>query len=258
MHNKAAVDWSQGAHVFSVILSFAVLLRSCLTWAHIGPYIIMMQHMIWEMGLFLIVVLIFTVCYGVCMESIVYPNDSHLFWPLVYGIIIKPYLHIFGENFLDQLAHAGQCRYNENHLFEACSSTYLRPVFGLLLFIAFSIVVNIMLINLLIAVFSNTYNIVKENSNLYWNIIFYRVAVVYYSKPLNYPPPLFVFIAIADALISLYRKMFKTCRTRKDEKQREKDLNVLVKKQNEFKAKKMEQVIFHRYFVHGISGPKLY
>ena len=240
------------------MLSFAVLLRSCLTWAHIGPYIIMMQRMLWDMGLFLIVVLIFTICYGVCMESILYPQNDHLVWPLFYGIFIKPFLHLFGENFLQELAGAGQCQYNENHLFESCSLTYLRPIFGLVLFTCFAIVVNIMLINLLIAVFSNTYNMVKENSNLYWNIIFYRVAVVYYSKPLNYPPPMFIFILIVDALNNLVRKVFKECQARKIEKQRAKDLTVLSKKQNEFKAKKMEQVIFHRYFVHNVTQQKFY
>ena len=166
----------------------------------------------------------------------------------MFGIALKPVLHIFGENFLESLAESGDCDGSANNLFQNCKLSFLRPVVALILFLAYATLVNLMLVNLLIAVFTNTYTLINDNLDQYWNMIFYRVAVKYYRRKNNYPGPIFVVMFVTELFVCGFHKSRKCIKPLESFSEDEAALK-LEHKQNQFRAKMMEQMTFHNYFV---------
>ncbi|XP_063718111.1 transient receptor potential cation channel subfamily M member 8-like isoform X3 [Symsagittifera roscoffensis] len=257
--NVDASEWCQVFYMLSNFLNYGILLRSCLVWDYVGPYIVMMAQMTRDLLVFLVVVLIFTIGYGICLQSILYSNiDGKITWGVIFGILLKPILHVFGENFLDNLSESGECDADSNYLFKNCQLSFLRPVVGLILFLCYATLVNLMLVNLLIAVFSNTYTEMNANITLHWNLIFYRVAVKYYSRRNNYPGPIFFLIFVVD-LFRLLKKQGRSCVNRVCHTMNGADgAEQLEKKQKEFKAKKMEILVFQKSFNANLGKSKIY
>ncbi|XP_075264366.1 transient receptor potential cation channel subfamily M member 5-like isoform X2 [Convolutriloba macropyga] len=121
-----ASELCQVFYIISVFLNYAILLRSCLIWKGVGHYIIMMERMGYDLKVFIVVVLIFTICYGICLQSILFSNQEKSTWSVIFGIALKPVLHIFGDNFLASLAESGNCDPSSTTLFQDCKLT--RPI----------------------------------------------------------------------------------------------------------------------------------
>ena len=244
-------------YLLSNVLSYDILLRSCLVWDYVGPYIVMMRQIAKDLLIFLVVVLIFTIGYGISLQSILYSNaDSKITWGVIFGILLKPILHVFGENFLDNLSQSGDCDTDSEILFENCQLSFLRPVVGLILFLFYATLVNLMLVNLLIAVFSKTYTQINDNVTLYWNLVFYRSAVKYYSRKNSYPGPIF-FVKFVVDLFSWFRgKSGGAIRPYSDT--RDGNNAEILEEQYKYKAKKMEARIFQKWIKPTIlySPPK--
>ncbi|XP_063714098.1 transient receptor potential cation channel subfamily M member 1-like isoform X1 [Symsagittifera roscoffensis] len=255
--NADASEWTQVLYLLSNVLSYDILLRSCLVWDYVGPYIVMMRQIAKDLLIFLVVVLIFTIGYGISLQSILYSNaDSKITWGVIFGILLKPILHVFGENFLDNLSQSGDCDTDSEILFENCQLSFLRPVVGLILFLFYATLVNLMLVNLLIAVFSKTYTQINDNVTLYWNLVFYRSAVKYYSRKNSYPGPIF-FVKFVVDLFSWFRgKSGGAIRPYSDT--RDGNNAEILEEQYKYKAKKMEARIFQKWIKPTIlySPPK--
>ncbi|XP_075249942.1 uncharacterized protein LOC142342484 isoform X3 [Convolutriloba macropyga] len=248
--NTEASDWSQVFYIISVMANYSLILRSCLIWSYVGTYIIMIEEMVYNLANFLIVVGILSLCYGICLQSLLFSSRDRGTWSVIFGITLKPFLHIFGDKFLDSLAESGECDASSNNLFENCKLSFLRPVLALLLFLVYATLVNLMLVNLLIAIFTNTYALISGNLGQYWNLVVYRVAVMFYSMKNNYPGPIFLIMFLTELLISgfwKFRKYFTQSLVDLTDNKVAKTIN-LEREQNLFRAKRMEQMYFHDYF----------
>ncbi|RDD41212.1 Transient receptor potential cation channel subfamily M member 3 [Trichoplax sp. H2] len=171
-------------------ITFALLiLRALAVSRSFGPFLVMIGRMTIDLARFLIILSIFMVSYGVISQALLYPNSP---WDitLVGKVLYKPYYQMLGEFFLDLVTN-GNCPNttligkNEKCVHNAWIMPWLLGFYVL--------VTNILLLNLLIAVFNDTYVKVQENSDIIWKSQRYTLITEFVKKP-ALPAP-FIIIA---------------------------------------------------------------
>ena len=149
----------------------------------IGPLFIMVRYMFEDMANFIVIAVVVLVGYGVALHSVLYPF-SQLNLSLLDGILNLPYFQIYGELAVDTILEA-----SANETDPSVTIPGFRNYFGLFLGGIFLLFVNILLLNLLIALFNSSYNRVEADSafhNVLHQVDFLRE---YQSRSLL-PPPL--------------------------------------------------------------------
>ncbi|XP_061604550.1 transient receptor potential cation channel subfamily M member 4a isoform X1 [Phyllopteryx taeniolatus] len=170
----------------------------------LGPKIIIVGKMMKDIFFFLFFLAVWLMAYGVANQALLYLYDPRPNW-IFRRVLHKPYMHIYGllpveevdaELFLDinctdnrTLIEAGA---------EPCMNTYANWLV-ILLQTVYLLVTNILLINLLIAMFSYTFNEVQERSDTHWKFQRYSLIVEYHSRPSLAPP--FIIISHLNLLI---------------------------------------------------------
>jgi hypothetical protein len=93
-------------------------------------------------------------------------------------LLCRKYFNIFGELFIDELQRESSCV--GEWPFTNCGSKagYLIPF----LLAVYILITNILLVNLLIAMFNDTYSSVQERSQILWNKQNYDLLLEYRSK----------------------------------------------------------------------------
>ncbi|KAH3852437.1 hypothetical protein DPMN_094946, partial [Dreissena polymorpha] len=118
----------------------------------LGPKIIMLGKMMIDVLVFVRILLIFVISFGIMYTAILFPNTRPSFL-LLKRIFYVPYWQIFGETFLDVLTGDQEsCTKKESVADDdtRCPEEHiLAPVFGA----AYMFLTNIILINLLISMF---------------------------------------------------------------------------------------------------------
>uniref|UniRef100_A0A3B3CIE7 Uncharacterized protein n=1 Tax=Oryzias melastigma TaxID=30732 RepID=A0A3B3CIE7_ORYME len=135
----------------------------------LGPKIIIVGKMMKDIFFFLFFLGVWLIAYGVANQALIYSYDSNpdrIFRRVFY----RPYLHIFGQIPVEEI-----------------DSEYSNWVVVVLLVI-YLLVTNILLINLLIAMFSHTFSEVQANSDIYWKFQRYNLIVTYHFRPSLAPP----------------------------------------------------------------------
>lgn len=124
----------------------------------IGPKLVMINKMMSDVMIFMCLLMVVLVGYGVAMHAIVEPwrgfdEES------INTIFFKPMFHMIGETFLVEMQEHTDCLGED---FTQCndSTNYIIVTF----IIIYMIVTNIMLVNLLIAMMASTYNIVSTRT----------------------------------------------------------------------------------------------
>uniref|UniRef100_A0A3B3VMV6 Transient receptor potential cation channel, subfamily M, member 2 n=1 Tax=Poecilia latipinna TaxID=48699 RepID=A0A3B3VMV6_9TELE len=158
----------------------------------LGPKIIIMR----DLFFFMFLLSIWVVAYGVAKQGILIENDNRLDW-IMRGAIYEPYLVIFGnfpEN-VDSEWRSAQC----NPLKPKCPVLNEKemPVFPewltIVMLCVYLLFANILLINLLIAIFNYTFEEVHDNTDRIWKFQRYQLIKEYYSRPA--PPPPFIILS---------------------------------------------------------------
>ena len=203
------------AHLLLALDALVLYIRSLQFFAmhkEIGPLVIMVLYMCKDLIYFMLVLLIILLGYGVSSQAIIHPT-SPLSWPLLYAIIQGPYEQIYGQ--LD--AEAVMVATNSTGL----ETTKARNYCGLVLADLFVLFTNVLLLNLLIAMFNSSYNRVKGLSDFYNINYMYDILLEYETKS-PVPPPFVVFVYGYELLDKAYSylKPVKCCKTKvEDEKQ---------------------------------------
>ncbi|XP_032069728.1 transient receptor potential cation channel subfamily M member 3 [Thamnophis elegans] len=147
---------------------------------YLGPYVMMIGKMMIDMMYFVIIMLVVLMSFGVARQAILFPNEEPS-WKLAKNIFYMPYWMIYGEVFADQI--------------DLCSSlppckpgAWIVPA----IMACYLLVANILLVNLLIAVFNNTFFEVKSISNQVWKFQRYQLIMTFHERPVL-PPPLIIF-----------------------------------------------------------------
>ncbi|XP_041363122.1 transient receptor potential cation channel subfamily M member-like 2 isoform X2 [Gigantopelta aegis] len=182
-----------------------------ITWIWVATMVIEELRQLTDLWSFFFILLLFVLSFGVAYHVNIFPN-SPVSWGILKNVLLMPYLQIYGELFLEKIEgeDSPSCTRNQTIWQEVpdmrCPeendlSTVLLAVYMLL--------TNILLVNLLIAMFSCTFNTVQENSMKVWH--FYRFSLVheYYDRPTLVPP-----IIIINHMLRILRLLiFKTCKT---------------------------------------------
>ncbi|CAD5113778.1 DgyrCDS2946 [Dimorphilus gyrociliatus] len=162
---------------------------------YLGPYVMMIGKMVKDMLYFIVILLVVLMSFGVARQSITYPNQDPD-WSLLKHIFLKPYFMLYGEVYAGEIDPA-DCVNNPQSKddIKCVPGMWITPA----IMTIFLIVANILLINLLIAVFNNTFNRVNAISTAIWKFQRYNLVIEYEMKPLL-PPPVIVFSHIFLAI----------------------------------------------------------
>lgn len=159
-----------------------------------GPLVTMMGKMVKNMIYFVVLLLVVLMSFGVCRQAILYPNKEPS-WRIARDVFFEPYFMLYGEVFADSIDPP--C--GEGEETECLTGRWITPaVMAIYLLIA-----NILLINLLIAVFNNIFNEVNAVAHQVWMFQRFTVVMEYEQKPIL-PPP---FILICHMYL-----LFKYCK----------------------------------------------
>ncbi|XP_052244281.1 transient receptor potential cation channel subfamily M member-like 2 isoform X2 [Dreissena polymorpha] len=155
-----------------------------------GPKIVMIQKMLEDLMYFIMILMVFVVSYAIASHSILYPN-SPLTWQTVIQVIRMSYWNIYGELFLDDIEGDSGCTFNEilwgNGTYLRCPSELGKVVVPILMGV-YMLVVSVLLLNLLVAMFSNTFANVHTETEKYWCFHRYSLINEYLTRPVLCPP----------------------------------------------------------------------
>ncbi|XP_068959491.1 transient receptor potential cation channel subfamily M member 4 isoform X2 [Petaurus breviceps papuanus] len=173
----------------------------------LGPKIVIVHKMMKDVFFFLFFLGVWLVAYGVATEGLLRPQDRDLL-AIVRRVLYRPYLQIFG--YLPQEDMDVTLMQRENCSKElgvwaqppgssgSCVSMYANWLV-LLLLVIFLLVANVLLLNLLIAMFSYTFGKVQGNSDRYWKFQRYGLICEFHDRPVLAPP----FIIFSHILLLL-------------------------------------------------------
>ncbi|XP_061592460.1 transient receptor potential cation channel subfamily M member 1-like isoform X2 [Cololabis saira] len=187
---------------------------------YLGPYVMMIGKMMIDMLYFVVIMLVVLMSFGVARQAILHPDEEPT-WRLARNIFYMPYWMIYGEVFADSIdlyameinPPCGENLYDEDgkKLPPCIPGAWLTPA----IMACYLLVANILLVNLLIAVFNNTFLEVKCISNEVWKFQRYQLIMTFHDRPFL-PPPLIVFPHIYMVL----RRLCCRCRPEGDDRER--------------------------------------
>ncbi|XP_067682469.1 transient receptor potential cation channel subfamily M member 4-like [Haliotis asinina] len=192
------------------------LLQAFAVGSDIGPMFTMILKMIRDTVTFVIILMVFILSYAVASEAILYPQ-SRPDVRMLYYVPRKAYWQIYGDFFLDEIEGSDleSCTNDENlygnRTMDRCPSKEGQYVVPVLLGI-YSIITHVLLLNLLIAKFNDTYTNVQGEAKIHW--AWYRYQIIYeYAQRPCLPPPLNAIECILFLVRHIYKmlKRFLCC-----------------------------------------------
>ncbi|KAI8729643.1 transient receptor potential cation channel subfamily M member 5 [Biomphalaria glabrata] len=157
---------------------------------NMGPKVIMIRKMLTDLMFFFLILLLFILSFGAAYHINMFPN-APINWSIMYYVLYYPYFQLHGNLFLEDMQgeDTSGCTRNEtiwrNDPMNRCpEKNAIVPI----LLAVYMVLTNILLINILIAMFSYTFQSVQDNSTKVWR--FYRIALVYeyFDRPALVPP----------------------------------------------------------------------
>uniref|UniRef100_A0A8C4W8N9 Transient receptor potential cation channel subfamily M member 3 n=1 Tax=Gopherus evgoodei TaxID=1825980 RepID=A0A8C4W8N9_9SAUR len=200
---------------------------------YLGPYVMMIGKMMIDMLYFVVIMLVVLMSFWSSPPS--YPPRN---------IFYMPYWMIYGEVFADQIdPPCGDNLYDEDgkRLPPCIPGAWLTPA----IMACYLLVANILLVNLLIAVFNNTFFEVKSISNQVWKFQRYQLIMTFHDRPVL-PPPMIIFSHLYIIIIRL------CCRCRKkqegDQDERDRGLKLFLNDEELKKLYEFEEQCVEEYF----------
>ncbi|CAG5035994.1 unnamed protein product [Parnassius apollo] len=151
---------------------------------YLGPLVTMMGKMVKNMIYFVVLLLVVLMSFGVARQAILYPDKEASLY-LIREIFFQPYFMLYGEVFAPDIDP--ECGLDISDR-KCVTGRWITPIAMTI----YLLVANILLINLLIAVFNNIFNEVNEVSHQVWMFQRFTVVMEYEQKPVL-PPPLIIF-----------------------------------------------------------------
>ncbi|XP_075251277.1 transient receptor potential cation channel subfamily M member 1-like isoform X3 [Convolutriloba macropyga] len=183
----ATMAWGRWLYCLDVIFWYAKLLEVFSVNKSLGPFVQIIAQMMMDMISFMVFMFLVLTCYGTVRQSILNPNEPFR-WENIRDIFFHPYFMIYGEVYAAEIAP--EC--GTEHSPECVTGHWIEPA----LMSVYLLVENILLVNLLIAVFNNTYNQVRSVTKEVWKYQRYYVIMHHETKPFV-PPPLTIFAYIS-------------------------------------------------------------
>ncbi|XP_069975832.1 transient receptor potential cation channel trpm-like [Penaeus vannamei] len=209
------------------------LLRFLYVFPRLGSKILIFVYMVPKLVEFLLFLLLMVLGYGIASKVLVSDtckNREKMTWTmrtlmdLFIEVFLDPYWQMFGNINPHMFANTNLTTCDDQRRqwrwLSSCApcgdgveatvhTTSLYSVFGQLMLAVYLLMSNLLLLNLIIAIFTTVYERVREQSIEHWNYEMYRLAREYQYKP-ALPPPLAVFVY-------LWRSVGAFARRRKSE-----------------------------------------
>ncbi|XP_051918376.1 transient receptor potential cation channel subfamily M member 1-like isoform X2 [Hippocampus zosterae] len=197
LHNEPYMGYGRVIYCVDIIFWYIRVLDIFGVNKYLGPYVMMIGKMMIDMLYFVVIMLVVLMSFGVARQAILHPDEEPT-WRLARNIFYMPYWMIYGEVFADSIdlyameinPPCGDNMYDEDgkKLPPCIPGAWLTPA----IMACYLLVANILLVNLLIAVFNNTFFEVKSISNQVWKFQRYQLIMTFHDRPIL-PPPLIVF-----------------------------------------------------------------
>ncbi|KAM8876081.1 transient receptor potential cation channel subfamily M member 1-like isoform 2-T2 [Synchiropus picturatus] len=203
-----------------------------------------------DMLYFVVIMLVVLMSFGVARQAILHPDEEPT-WRLARNIFYMPYWMIYGEVFADSIdlyameinPPCGDNLYDEDgkKLPPCIPGAWLTPA----IMACYLLVANILLVNLLIAVFNNTFFEVKSISNQVWKFQRYQLIMTFHDRPIL-PPPLIIFPHIYIIL----RRLCCRCQRKQegDQDDRQRRLQLLLSAEELKSLHEFEEQCVEEYF----------
>ncbi|XP_071975853.1 transient receptor potential cation channel subfamily M member 8 isoform X2 [Engystomops pustulosus] len=181
---------------------------------NLGPKIIMLQRMLIDVFFFLFLFAVWVIAFGVARQGILRWNEHRWEW-IFRSVIYEPYLAVFGQYIADvdgTTIDFDHCTINGNESKPLCveldSDNHPRfpEWITIPLVCIYMLSTNILLVNLLIAMFGYTVGSVQENNDQVWKFQRYFLIQEYCNR-LTIPFPFVIFAYF----FMMLRKMFSCC-----------------------------------------------
>ncbi|CAF0929325.1 unnamed protein product [Adineta steineri] len=175
-------------------LKFVVALK------HVGPRLFMLRNMLRDLAAFFYIIFIAIAAYGVVSRALIlYRQIPFTGSDILREIFYEPYWFIYGDvsdkDLLDQIISDGT-----QSLIAEATATHVLLAFHMLF-------INILILNLLIAVFTDTIDKVKENTEFYWRYQRYSFIREYFEQPPCAYAPLIIVSHIILLIRYIYSKL---------------------------------------------------
>ncbi|XP_035507847.1 LOW QUALITY PROTEIN: transient receptor potential cation channel subfamily M member 1-like [Morone saxatilis] len=213
LQNEPSMGYGRVIYCVDIIFWYIRVLDIFGVNKYLGPYVMMIGKMMIDMLYFVVIMLVVLMSFGVARQAILHPDEEPT-WRLARNIFYMPYWMIYGEVFADSIdlyameinPPCGDNLYDEDgkKLPPCIPGAWLTPA----IMACYLLVANILLVNLLIAVFkSNTFFEVKSISNQVWK--FQRNQLIMtFPRPSILPPPL---IILPHILLSVLKSSCCRC-----------------------------------------------
>ncbi|CAH8543714.1 unnamed protein product [Heterobilharzia americana] len=166
----------------------------------LGPKLVMIKSMLQELISFIFVLIVVLVAYGVSTQVLLYPNRHSFSWTSVRDVLYYPYWNLYGELSLDYTFAVNTNCSGDPDGIDCPVFNFLCPLFLAL----YLMIAGILLINLLIAIFSNVFDEIENYSIELWKFNMYSMVVEYNKKPVV-PVPLSVIQAFVEFIMYCIR-----------------------------------------------------
>ncbi|KAJ1071012.1 hypothetical protein K5549_003991 [Capra hircus] len=181
----------------------------------LGPKIIIVKRMMKDVFFFLFLLAVWVVSFGVAKQAILIHNERRVEW-IFRGAVYHSYLIIFGQlpTYIDGVNfRPDQCSPNGTDPYKPkcpeIDQARQEPVFPewltVLLLCLYLLFANILLLNLLIAMFNYTFQQVQERTDQIWKFQRHDLIEEYQSRP-PAPPP---FILLSHLHLFIKRVVLK-------------------------------------------------
>uniref|UniRef100_A0A3P8UV35 Transient receptor potential cation channel, subfamily M, member 1b n=1 Tax=Cynoglossus semilaevis TaxID=244447 RepID=A0A3P8UV35_CYNSE len=220
LHHEPYMGYGRVIYCIDIIFWYIRVLDIFGVNKYLGPYVMMIGKMMIDMMYFVVIMLVVLMSFGVARQAILHPDEEPT-WRLARNIFYMPYWMIYGEVFADSIDRfffhdhlpstpCGEHLYDEDgkKLPPCIPGAWLTPA----IMACYLLVANILLVNLLIAVFNNTFFEVKSISNQVWKFQRYQLIMTFHDRPIL-PPPLIIF----SHLYILFNRMFRHCIKKRQE-----------------------------------------
>ncbi|XP_063407910.1 uncharacterized protein LOC134691350 isoform X2 [Mytilus trossulus] len=172
--NKNCLAASQILLVLIFIL-FCVRILNMFSWsAFVGPKLVMIRKMFKDTFGFIVIMTVIMISYNVSFHSLLYPNTDFK-WSEIEKVMQNGYWTLFGENNVNSDALTEpDCTFNKtiysSGALSRCPATigmhiapYLKAIY--------SLIAVTLLLNLLIAIYSDTFQQVQVQSKFHWSLL---------------------------------------------------------------------------------------
>ena len=116
---------------------------------------------------------VYILAYGIAVQALIYPGVKDPPFSVPWGIFFRPYFEMLGDPNFEEVGatHFDNCTNGSEALWpnESCPEQgIILVIFVVFLKALYMLFTNVLLLNLLIAMFNNRYAAVNEQANEYW------------------------------------------------------------------------------------------